>query len=531
MVEKIIEADSPKIILIIPRFSHLAESLSNFHLLKREADALDKEIYIESVDDRVVELASISGFKAVNPFFAKNKRRFSDIVGPVKKSSSRRTPPIKDFLADSDENISAEKFFDRQEKLMILGEGAPSRPRGENRFKKFKKYIPKIPDFNRFYFSWKTFLALAGTAAALWFAIFKLPSAEITVHAKTASWSYKDAILTDQSARLDSKALAIPNQIFIQKKNLEAKFLATGKKQVERKAAGAMIIYNSYSSDPQPLVANTRFLSPEGKIFRLVKSITVPGAKISEGKINPSSIGADVIADQPGSDYNIGPTKLFNIPGFKGTAKYQSFYGESREAMSGGFIGEVAYPTAGDISAAKKELAEKLKDGLKTAIFSQIPSEFKILPDAVSASITKQTVKEETDSENKFSIFAEGEIKAVGFREEDALKVLIARAQDEKGRDFEVVSRQLNYGTVRIDFSSGKMSFLVDFKTDLRHKVDADDLRGRIAGKSESELRAIIFSLPGADSADILLWPFWVNKVPSKLSKITIKIKPELAGQ
>ena len=80
IVEKIIESDEEEVTLSIPRFSHIGESLSNFHLLKREADALDKKVIIESVDDHVIELAEMSGLKAVNPFFAKNKRQFSDIV-------------------------------------------------------------------------------------------------------------------------------------------------------------------------------------------------------------------------------------------------------------------------------------------------------------------------------------------------------------------------------------------------------------------------------------------------------------------
>ena len=62
--------------------------MSNFHLLKRESEALDKKLVIESVDDRVIELAGISGIDSINPFFTKSKRRFSDIVVPDSKSKN-----------------------------------------------------------------------------------------------------------------------------------------------------------------------------------------------------------------------------------------------------------------------------------------------------------------------------------------------------------------------------------------------------------------------------------------------------------
>src|SRR3989344_7375804 len=98
IVEKIINVKDDEVILTIPRFSHLGESVSNFHLLKREAAALDKKILIESVDDHIVELAEMSGLTAINPFFAKNKRQFSDIVvlKGSKLNRQRRPSPILD---------------------------------------------------------------------------------------------------------------------------------------------------------------------------------------------------------------------------------------------------------------------------------------------------------------------------------------------------------------------------------------------------------------------------------------------------
>src|SRR3989344_3231387 len=85
IAEKIIDTDAGEIVLNIPKFSKIADSLANFHLIKREAEALDKKVIIESVDDKVIELCGISGIEAVNPFFVKSRRQFSDIV--IQKSS------------------------------------------------------------------------------------------------------------------------------------------------------------------------------------------------------------------------------------------------------------------------------------------------------------------------------------------------------------------------------------------------------------------------------------------------------------
>lgn len=525
VVEKIIETEAKEVILSIPRFSHLAESLINFHLLKREADALKKTILIESVDDRVIELSEMSGLKAVNPFFAKNKKQFSDIVAPKAKFESSKTKNSQSEKADleeesfSSEEIRApkESLFSRLRKLFkFLGLFKLSSLPDASKILNIGKLFIKLP--------WKFLIILILITAGFWVMLQELPRANISINVQTADWVYNDSIMTSKSARASSQTLTIPNQIFIQKKNLELKFPATGRKQVEKKAVGKIIVYNSYSSDSQPLVKRTRFLSPDGKLFRLVNSITVPGAKIVDGRIVPSSIETDVIADESGPEYNIGPVKLFAIPGFKGSPRYQAFYGESQEAMSGGFIGEAAYPTKDDINVAKQEVMKILEDSLKATVYSQIPEDFKILNDATDFSIINQSVNEEVDNEGRFSIFAEAKITVISFKEENLLEILTKRSEEEQGMNFEVIATELKYGLVRADFQTGKMSFLVDFEANLRHKIDIEALRNRVSGRSELDLRSIIFALPGIESAKISLWPFWVNKVPLDQGKINITI-------
>src|SRR3989344_3917354 len=80
VVEKIIDSTADEIILSVPRFSKLTDSLSNFHLIRREAELLRKKVIIESVDDKAIELASLSKLESVNPFFTKSRRGISDIT-------------------------------------------------------------------------------------------------------------------------------------------------------------------------------------------------------------------------------------------------------------------------------------------------------------------------------------------------------------------------------------------------------------------------------------------------------------------
>ena len=530
IVEKIIEAPDKEVVLSVPRFSHIGESLSNFHLLKREADALEKKIVIESVDDHVVELAEMSGLTAVNPFFAKNKRQFSDIIVTKSVAEKKKKPATRLFRG---EELSREERTMDEERdafkinLEELEKSTPSldKPSWKLRFPGI--FPPKISlpatEFRPKFFIWAFVVFTAGIFV---FNILQiLPRATVTIIAQTKDWSYKDSVITDKSAVLDIVSMTVPNQVFSQKKNADLKFPASGRRQVEKKASGTVTVYNSYSSDPQPLVEQTRFMTPDGKIFRLAKNITVPGAKVIEGRIVPSSIDTEVVADQPGPDYNVAPVKLFTIPGFKGTPKYQSFYADSKVNMAGGFIGEIAFPTEDDIKSAKNSAQKTLEDSLKVTLFAQIPKEFKVLDGATRYKAVEQKIDEEADQSSSFGVFTEAQLTAIAFKEEDMKSLLTRRAQHDNGEDFDVRSYELSYELPRADFDKGVLTFPVNFKSVLAKHIDIEELRTKLLSKSESDLKSIVLSLPGLDRATISLWPFWVKSVPSNPAKVEIKVE------
>ncbi len=532
IVEKMIEAEGDEITLSVPRFSHIAESLSNFYLLKREADALGKKVSVESVDDRVIELAEMSGLIGTNPFFAKNKRQFSDIVAP--RSGSKSGAPKIRVGKLVKKPVEVQIPEEREEVRLIPrrapSEFAPQVPQKINPLSSFE--IPKIsmpsvsmPDFEtsrKWAYAFGLILILSGFGYA---AAKVLPSAEVKIAAIKKDWSYENSIIIDKSAVSDIKGMTIPGQVFSEPGNESKKFPATGRRQVERHATGPIIVYNSYSSDAQQLVEKTRFMAPDGKLFRLTKTITVPGAKIIDGKIVPSNINADVIADGAGPDYNIGPVKLFTIPGFKGSPKYQSFYGESNSDMKGGFIGEVAYPTSDDIAKAKTAAGSDLESALNTKLLMQVPKEFKILDGTRIYRVLSQKADEEADVDGNFGILTEGKSTLIAFREEDAIALLKEKALAENSDDYEVRTHTLEYGIARVDFEKGRMSSPVNFKAVLARKIDADSLKEKIKGKSEAELKKMVFELPGLESATISLWPFWVKTVPDEPGKINVVVE------
>lgn len=512
VAEKIIESNAREIVLAIPRFSKLAESGTNFRLLRREAEALGKTIIIETVDEAVTGLAKTNGIECRNPFFNSSMKRFSDIVTSKGGKSRVREEDIEDVpeepraRAVEKEAKVREHFSYSEDSVEVKG---PRRSR-------------------RSPFTSKP-LVYGGVAAVVIIvvgimALRILPRADIQIVAAKTNWSFSAPITVDRSlSSVDATLKKIPGQMFQDKKNLELKFPSSGSGSIQRKASGIITIWNAFGTAPQPLVAQTRFATPDGKIFRLKEKVTVPGATMANGKLVPASIDAEVQADVPGEAGNIGPVSKFTIPGFAGTPKATKFYGESKAPMTGGFIGTSAYPTSTDVSKAKVSAAEALKDSMRLVLLSGLDPSFKVVEGATNFRILSQRVNESVDNEGKFSILTEGEMSVMAFREDDVFTVLAAALEAQGATGFEVRSYDLKYGAP-VFGSKGDLALPVDYESVLARKIDVQDLRERVRGKSEADLRSIIFSLPGVESAKVALWPFWVRWIPGNTSRIDVAI-------
>lgn len=428
-------------------------------------------------------------------FFEKNKQEFEEQFAEKESEESEDTE--EDFLEE---------------------EGVRE---ASNFRSKFKKYF-------------LIFISLAILAGAGYLAITVLPRVDIKIVAKKSQWkTAESAIASKNSGNIDVANKQIPASFFSEKKNMSLLFSASGKKFVEKKAAGEIIIYNVYSSSPQTLVKGTRFQTLDGKVFNLDLKIVVPGAKIEEGKIIPSTIKANVIAEKAGSEYNIGPTEKFFIPGFKGTAKYGGFYGKSESAMAGGFVGQMAYPTDEDIKSAKSKIAESLQESLSAIILSQMPADFKIIDGAKQFSIVKDNVGKDVDANGNFSVFLEGELSIIAFREKDLFQLIDNLANqsfgifgDENSKlKFEAKERKIDYGAARADFGSGRLSFAFNYEGNYWQPIDIDNFKKSIFFKKENDLRAIIFSISGVEKASVSFWPFWVSSVPARAEKINVVVE------
>ncbi len=535
-VHRLINTKSHIVILNIPRESVLTSSINNFHVLKRESMTAGKELHVESIDEIVLELAALAKIKAFNPVFKQRERIISDILPRPK---FKVTP--KKMQEDEDEKeIAASKGGEPLASLDASRSGRPEDSSGREEESEDGEEAAELENiippaeirqvFRRskkrrlfrttFYFA-AVILVVGG---GFFIANRVLPKATVEMILKKVpvTFAYGVKATTDyQVAGVKEGRIMLPAELLKAKGNLSLSFPASGREKVERRAEGTLTVYNAYSSDSQVLVATTRFLSPSGKLFRLDKRVTIPGAKIENGKIVPSEIEVKVTADEAGEDYNVGPEEYWRIPGFKGGPRYEGFYADSRGAMSGGLVGEETVPTKEDIEKGKVKLFSDLESILEAQVLILLSEKFKVFPGARGFEILDEQVEMVRDDGN-FGIFAEAELRYLVFEEKTLEETVVSDAGKAAFSDMRVREFSIDYGEPEINLNESSVNFSVEGEVVFEPDLDVEKLKQEFAGQNEEELRKTVFFLSGLERANISLWPFWVNKVPGDPDKVKI---------
>ena len=322
-----------------------------------------------------------------------------------------------------------------------------------------------------------------------------------------------------QSEAINNK---IPGQFLAFRADVSKDFAVTGKAEVVKKSRGEITVFNNFNSDPQNLVATTRFESSKGLIFRIPRSITIPGAKMINGKLSPGSINVEVIADKPGQEYNIN-TDRFTIPGFSGTPKFTGFYAESNKPMSGGITGQSAIVTEKDFNLAKetitKEALAKSLENLKTKT-GNLETVEPVNNEIISLKSTAQT----DDATEGFAMAAIAEAKTISFSKDDLLKII--ETFINKNGDLMLLKEGvgLDYKNVKFDFEKKSLSFIVAVTGEAATKINENKLIDGLVGMKQNQIEDYLLSFKEIDSARVILSPFWVRSIPKNKQYIHVKI-------
>ena len=329
-------------------------------------------------------------------------------------------------------------------------------------------------------------------------------------------------------------------------------YTSTGKKFSDYGAnAGGIISIVNTSNNAWPLVAQTRFQTDDGIVFRILDGVTVPAASGNQ----PGKLDVFAVADQldayggiVGEKGNIGPSRFF-LPGLREDSR-SKIYGESFANMEGGVTDYVTYITAEDLEASKIKIAESLKDAALEDLQESVKEKAELSGSEVVYSLLlgENAVKVGEPSINldmslegnqlsEFTVSGEVVVSGVYYHRDAMLEILKSELLLKKSPQKELLRVNEDSTTYRIfewDENAGKIKLTANIKGIEQFEIDENKENGArllekmkeySVGSDIEEAKLYIQNLTEVNKVEIDSWPAWSPTIPNIPDNIEFEIR------
>jgi hypothetical protein len=280
---------------------------------------------------------------------------------------------------------------------------------------------------------------------------------------------------------------------------------------------GTVKIINDYSK-PQTLVATTRLLTADGRLYRIDKTVTVEPKQ---------SVTVIAHSDKPGKIYTLPKGTRFTIPGLW-TDLQKWIYAESVSGFTGGETLQKVV-TAADVSDAEKSLEDAVfEEAQKT-----LQAEAGVGPDW-KAVYVKKIISEKTntspgDPSDKFLASVKLDVTAIYYPDKDMAVLIRQKLKDKLSEGQELTDFDPSQVLYKIEQSDSKLekariAIMVQATsqlTDHSPQLQKDAIMGLSVEQAKSKLQ----SIDGVESVEIKLRPSWINKLPTNKEKIEMVVE------
>ncbi|MDO9399580.1 MAG: hypothetical protein Q7T79_02770 [bacterium] len=310
-----------------------------------------------------------------------------------------------------------------------------------------------------------------------------------------------------------SVILGMVNQVEV----AESKTYQASKKEVlGQEVVGKIIIINDYNKN-QPLMATTRLLSSDNKLFRIKNTVIVPAG---------GQVEAEIYADEPSREMAIGPTK-FTIPGLW-AGMQDKIYGKSSVAME--------YKEKTKITIQQSDIDSAVND-LKTVLIvktkEQINNDFKdydqVIYEIDNNSITQQLDGKVGEEKKEFTLSIKTMVVVVAFADEKVFQLAKQKLASALPNDKELSNfskKDIIYSLSSFDVKQGTAIANISFTGKMVLKKNAEIIdRSRLLGLTNEQLNQYLSNIPEVAGYEIKFSPSFIKKVPNLIDRIKIEVK------
>jgi hypothetical protein len=539
-----------EIYLVVPQRAALLQSVINLKILKQKLIEINKELNLVTSDPVGMKLAHQAEIRVYDqwsvdqeletPVPSENPESPSTLLTPIAASTNdiqetlpSRLPQKKSSIFEVVRRVRKSdghnSFYQWIQNL-------------KNRQLPFSKenFVLPFPTNRRFL----TGLLGASVAIFLLIAYVALPGATISIEPASSVVRKSINVVLSTSAKGENELQSYPLETDVK---TSITYKASGSKSEGFRSSGKLTIVNKTAA-ARPLVAQTRFQTTDGLVFRLQSDATVPAGSAN----NPAKLEVAVMADDKdasgvtiGARGNIGPSSFF-LPGLSESTRTQ-VYAESYAAMTGGDNNVTPLILEEDLIAAREQLEKELKDKAlaslrKEAIAMGQDSKInlKLLEATELLEFTEPSIDipYEMVGQELPSFEISGNIRASGLAYDAEtllalLKTVIKSVETPGKRLIRIDEDSISIEIVNIPGQSeGPIKFTANIQGVEEYEIASDLEGGRlftkkikehIGGKTVEEAQSYLQNLPEVNRVEIKMWPRWSPAIPSLPENIKIK--------
>ena len=292
-------------------------------------------------------------------------------------------------------------------------------------------------------------------------------------------------------------------------------YVPTGEKILSEEVVGKAVVYNNYNKS-QPLVATTRLLTADDKLFRIKNTVNVPAG---------GQVEVEIYADQPGESMVIGPSK-FTIPGLWAGLQDQ-IYAESAAYTE--YEKEVERHIAqADIDSAVKDAKSGLLEEAKNKADNGYNKFFFKLDDN---SIVQDISGKVDEKKDKFTVKLSADVVVIAFDNKEAEEAVMAKFNNASPGNQKLLGFEddnISYTLSEADADEGLAVLNASFAGKLSLSGTSDIINpNELVGLTDAQLKKYLDSLDEVAGYEIKFYPSFVKRAPKLPDRIKIMILSE----
>ncbi len=280
---------------------------------------------------------------------------------------------------------------------------------------------------------------------------------------------------------------------------------------------GVVKVINTYSK-PQTLVATTRLLAADNRLYRIDKTIVVPSKQF---------VTVTAHADKLGAAYDLAVGTRMTIPGLRGElqkfiyAEVANGFSATKTVKKIASENELkdAYGSLQDAVMAQAEKALRAEAGVGTdwkAMFDTTIVEKK----------SNITVGEKADS---FLASMKIEVTGVFYPTKDIEAIVRQKLKEKLSDERELIEFDASRMTTAIDsldVKNEKARLHITAQALSRLTEKSPQLaKSNILGRSEADALARLQAVDGVEHVEIRIRPSWIHTIPSSASRVELVVQ------